>query len=98
MLERVPWIVLAAFRRFGRHETMSNEFSICSTLARVALMARPSDHDPSARKQTPLAARILPTIRDTIEDEYVWGFGGLNVFIQISCFWLHGPFALVATD
>jgi len=28
MLERVPWIVLAAFRRFGRHETMSNEFSI----------------------------------------------------------------------
>src|SRR5438132_7453926 len=96
MLERVPWIVLAAFRRFGKHETMSNECRVCSTLARVALMARTSVHDPSARKPTPLAARFLPTISARIVVEWVWGFGGMKFFSQNCSFFLHRVFARVS--
>src|SRR5215468_4280559 len=68
MLEKEPWTVLAAFHRFGKLGTMSNEYrGFILRLARVALRACSSVHVPSARKPTPQAARFLRTISATIE-------------------------------
>jgi hypothetical protein len=81
MLEKVPWIVLAAFRRIGKLGTMSSECRMRFTvLARVALKVDCSALVPSARKPTPTAAQYLRTSSARIEAvTTVWGSGGNEV-------------------
>jgi len=62
MLERVPWIVLAAFPAFREKETMSNEFSLWFNAGSGRFEARTSVSTIHPQGNRPLAARFLPTI------------------------------------